>query len=237
MASVEIVTIGTEILLGHLVDTNSVHIARTLADHGVDVYAKHSVGDNADRLAAMLGDVLARADGAVCTGGLGPTVDDLTKDAVARAVGTTLVLHEPSLRAIEERFRQFNRPMADNNRRQAYLPEGCVVFDNPHGTAPGFVALRDDGKFVACMPGVPREMKPMLADQLVPWLVAALRLARSDLHAHAAHGRDRRVGAGPARRRPVSHAGEPEDRDARARLRRRREDHGEGRRAARRPTR
>ncbi|HEY0380727.1 MAG TPA: competence/damage-inducible protein A [Candidatus Elarobacter sp.] len=171
MASVEIVTIGTEILLGHLVDTNSVHIARTLADHGVDVYAKHSVGDNADRLAAMLDDVLARAGGAVCTGGLGPTVDDLTKDAVARAVGKKLVLHEPSLRAIEERFRQFNRPMADNNRRQAYLPEGCVVFDNPHGTAPGFVALRDDGKFVACMPGVPREMKPMLADQLVPWLV------------------------------------------------------------------
>jgi nicotinamide-nucleotide amidase len=171
MASVEIVTIGTEILLGHLVDTNSVHIARMLADHGADVYAKHSVGDNADRLAAMLEDVLARADGAVCTGGLGPTVDDLTKDAVARAVGKTLVLHEPSLRAIEERFRQFNRPMADNNRRQAYLPDGCVVFDNPHGTAPGFVALRDDGKFVACMPGVPREMKPMLADQLVPWLV------------------------------------------------------------------
>jgi len=171
MASVEIVTIGTEILLGHLVDTNSVYIARTLADHGVDVYAKHSVGDNADRLAAMLDDVLARADGAVCTGGLGPTVDDLTKDAVAHAVGKKLALHEPSLRAIEERFRQFNRPMADNNRRQAYLPEGCVVFDNPHGTAPGFVALRDDGKFVACMPGVPREMKPMLADQLVPWLV------------------------------------------------------------------
>jgi len=171
MASVEIVTIGTEILLGHLVDTNSVHIARMLADHGVDVYAKHSVGDNADRLTAMLDDVLARAGGAVCTGGLGPTVDDLTKDAVARAVGKKLVLHEPSLRAIEERFRQFNRPMADNNRRQAYLPEGCVVFDNPHGTAPGFVALRDDGKFIACMPGVPREMKPMLADQLVPWLV------------------------------------------------------------------
>jgi nicotinamide-nucleotide amidase len=171
MASVEIVTIGTEILLGQLVDTNSVHVARVLADHGVDVFAKHSVGDNAERLAAMLADVLARADGAVTTGGLGPTVDDLTKDAVARAVGTKLVLHEPSLRAIEERFRQFGRPMTDNNRRQAYLPEGCVVLDNPHGTAPGFVALRADGKFVACMPGVPREMRPMLEEKLVPWLV------------------------------------------------------------------
>ncbi|MDQ6926317.1 MAG: molybdopterin-binding protein, partial [Candidatus Eremiobacteraeota bacterium] len=111
MTSVEIVTIGTEILLGQLVDTNSVFIARTLADHGVDVYAKHSVVDNANRLATMLDDVLARAGGAVCTGGLGPTVDDLTKDAVARTVGKPLVLHEPSLRAIEERFKAFGRAM------------------------------------------------------------------------------------------------------------------------------
>jgi nicotinamide-nucleotide amidase len=171
MASVEIVTIGTEILLGHLVDTNSAHVARVLADHGVDVYAKHSVGDNADRLAVMLTGALERADGAITTGGLGPTVDDLTKDAVARAVGKKLVLHEPSLRAIEERFRSFGRTMTENNRRQAYLPQGCIVLDNPHGTAPGFVALRDDGRFVACMPGVPREMKPMLEERLVPWLV------------------------------------------------------------------
>ncbi len=171
MASVEIVTIGTEILLGHLIDTNSAHLAHVLADHGVDVYAKHSVGDNADRLAAMLSGVLERADGAITTGGLGPTVDDLTKDAVARAVGKPLVLHEPSLRAIEERFRSFGRTMTENNRRQAYLPEGCTVLENPHGTAPGFVALRDDGRFVACMPGVPREMKPMLEERLVPWLV------------------------------------------------------------------
>jgi nicotinamide-nucleotide amidase len=171
MASVEIVTIGTEILLGHLLDTNSVHVARALADHGVDVYAKHSVGDNAERLAVMLAGALDRADGVITTGGLGPTVDDLTKDAVATAVHDTLVLHEPSLRALEERFRKFNRPMTENNRRQAVLPSRAVVMPNPNGTAPGFIALRPDGKFVACMPGVPREMKPMLADQLIPWLV------------------------------------------------------------------
>lgn len=186
MASVEIVTIGTEILLGHLLDTNSVYVASQLADHGVDVFAKHSVGDNADRLAAMLDDVLARADGAITTGGLGPTVDDLTKDAVGRAVGKPLVLHEPSLRAIEERFTFFGRPMTENNRRQAYLPEGCVVLDNPHGTAPGFVALRDDGKFVACMPGVPREMKPMLDEKLVPWLVERFGL-RSGIYTKTLH--------------------------------------------------
>jgi nicotinamide-nucleotide amidase len=178
VASVEIVTIGTELLLGQLVDTNSVHVARVLADHGVDVFLKHSVGDNAARLEAVLRDVLARADGAVTTGGLGPTVDDLTKDAVAAAVGTTLELHEPSVRAIEARFAALGRtlPITENNRRQAILPKGAVVLENPNGTAPGFIALRDDGKFVACMPGVPREMKPMLAERLVPWLAARYTL-------------------------------------------------------------
>ena len=172
MASVEIVTIGTEILLGQLIDTNSAHVARTLADSGIDVYAKHSVGDNAARLEAMLRGALDRADGVVTTGGLGPTIDDLTKDAVAAAVGTTLTLHEESVRAIEARLASFGRtgPIAHNNRRQAMLPEGCVVMPNAHGTAPGFIARRADGKFVACLPGVPSEMKAMLAGALVPWL-------------------------------------------------------------------
>ena len=177
MASVEIVTIGTEILLGHLIDTNSVYIARALADHGVDVYGKHSVGDNTDRLARMLSDVLDRADGAITTGGLGPTVDDLTKDAVARAAGDTLQLHEPSLRELEARFRTFGRTMTENNKRQAILPSRAYVLPNPHGTAPGFVATRADGKFIACMPGVPREMKPMLDDVLMPWLVERFALS------------------------------------------------------------
>jgi nicotinamide-nucleotide amidase len=186
MASVEIVTIGTEILLGQLLDTNSVHIARALADHGLDVYAKHSVGDNTERLAVMLSDALERADGVVTTGGLGPTVDDLTKDAVATAVGDTLTLHEPSLRALEERFVKFNRPMTENNRRQAILPSRAHVMPNPNGTAPGFIALRPDGKFVACMPGVPREMKPMLADALIPWLVERFTL-RSAIYTKTLH--------------------------------------------------
>jgi nicotinamide-nucleotide amidase len=181
MASVEIITIGTEILLGDLVDTNSAFIARTLADHGVDVFAKHSVGDNAERLHQMLATVLARdgVDGVITTGGLGPTVDDLTKESVAVAVGKPLQLHDDSLRAIETRFRLLrpDRPLSDNNRRQALLPTGSIVMENPHGTAPGFIALRDDGKFVASMPGVPREMKPMLTEKLVPWIVQ-----RFDLH-------------------------------------------------------
>jgi nicotinamide-nucleotide amidase len=173
VASVEIVAVGTEILLGHMVDTNSAHIARTLADSGIDVYQKHAVGDNAARLEAMLRGALDRADGAITTGGLGPTVDDLTKDAVSAVIGARLELDEPSLLAIEERMRSFGRtgPLAENNRRQAILPAGCVVMPNPHGTAPGFIALRADGKFVACMPGVPSEMKPMLEEHLIPWIV------------------------------------------------------------------
>lgn len=181
MASVEIITIGTEILLGHLVDTNAAFIASTLADHGVDVFAKHSVGDNAQRLHQMLVAVLNResVDGVITTGGLGPTVDDLTKEAVSLAVGKPLELHEPSLRAIEARFQLLRpgRQLSENNRRQAMLPAGSIVMENPHGTAPGFIALRDDGKFVASMPGVPREMKPMLTEKLIPWLVE-----RFDLH-------------------------------------------------------
>ncbi len=175
---VEIVTIGTEILLGQLVDTNSAFVARALADHGVDVYLKHSVGDNASRLEAVLRGALDRAGGVITTGGLGPTVDDLTKEAVAAAVGTTLELHEPSVRAIEARFAALGRPgpITENNRRQAILPKGAVVLENPHGTAPGFVARRADGKFVACMPGVPREMKPMLSERLLPWLAAQYAL-------------------------------------------------------------
>ena len=171
-------TIGTEILLGHLVDTNSTEVARALADHGVDVYQMHSVGDNATRLEAVLRGALERADGVITTGGLGPTVDDLTKDAVASVVGTTLELHEPSLRAIEARFAALGRtePIGENNRRQAILPRGCVVLENPNGTAPGFVALRADGKFVACMPGVPRELRPMLRESLLPWLVGRFGL-------------------------------------------------------------
>jgi nicotinamide-nucleotide amidase len=186
MASVEIVTIGTEILLGQLVDTNSVFIARQLADHGVDVFAKHSVGDNTGRLAVMLTNALERADGVVTTGGLGPTVDDLTKDAVAQVVGCELALHEPSLLALEERFKAFGRTMSENNKRQAILPAGAYVLENPHGTAPGFVAIRGDGKFVACMPGVPREMKPMLTERLIPWLVERYAL-RSAIYTKTLH--------------------------------------------------
>ena len=168
--SVEIVTIGTELLLGHTVDSNSAHIGVALAQIGLDLYAKHSVGDNEERLAVTLSAALERSDGVITTGGLGPTVDDLTKEAISRALGTALELHEPSLIALTDRMARSGRTVGENNRRQAILPAHAVVMANAHGTAPGFIAFRNDGKFIAAMPGVPREMRAMLAETLLPWL-------------------------------------------------------------------
>ncbi len=170
MHSVEIVTIGTELLLGAIVDGNSAHIAAALAGIGLDVYAKHSVGDNEERLAATLIAALERSHGVITTGGLGPTVDDITKEAISRALGVELALHEPSLQALTERMARSGRTVSENNRRQAVLPANAFVLKNEHGTAPGFIAFRSDGRFIASMPGVPREMRAMLATTLIPWL-------------------------------------------------------------------
>jgi len=167
---VEILAVGTELLLGQLVDTNSPHIARALAENGIDVYGMHAVGDNRERIAAAMRAALDRADGVVTSGGLGPTIDDLTKEAACDALGVEPELHDASLRAIEHAFARLGRAMQENNRKQAHLPRGARVLPNPHGTAPGFIATREDGKFIASMPGVPREMKPMLQEHMLPWL-------------------------------------------------------------------
>ena len=175
MASAEIVTIGTELLLGQLIDTNTATIARASADVGIDVYRETSVGDNADRIAAAIRESIARADITLCAGGLGPTVDDMTRDAVALATDRPLELHDPSLRYIEGRFAEFGWKMADNNRRQAMVPRGAIVLDNPHGSAPGFIV--DDGAHaVIALPGPPHELAPMLREHAIPWLVSRFGL-------------------------------------------------------------
>lgn len=168
--SVEILAVGTELLLGQLLDTNSAHIAKSLSECGVDVYATHAVGDNRQRIASAMRAALERADGLITSGGLGPTIDDLTKEAVCDALGIDTELNEQAVREMEESFARIGRVMQENNRKQAEVPRGSVVMQNPNGTAPGFIAQRPDGKFIASMPGVPREMKPMLSDQLLPWL-------------------------------------------------------------------
>ncbi len=167
---VELVAVGTELLLGQLTDTNTVYVAAQLAANGIDVLGTHAVGDNRARIAATLRSVLERVDGAITTGGLGPTVDDLTKEAVCDALGLETEVHEPSLRQMQEFFAAMGREMRENNRKQAEIPRGAHVLVNPRGTAPGFIAFGKEGKFIVAMPGVPREMKPMLSEHAIPYL-------------------------------------------------------------------
>ncbi|HVN68465.1 MAG TPA: competence/damage-inducible protein A [Candidatus Binatia bacterium] len=170
MPSVELIAVGTELLLGQLVDTNTPFVAQRLAENGIDVHATHAVGDNRERIAALLRRALSHADGVITTGGLGPTVDDLTKEALCDALDLDVETYEPALAQMEAAFAAMGRAMRPNNRKQADLPRGSRALPNPNGTAPGFIAFASDGKFVACMPGVPREMKPMLVEQVLPFL-------------------------------------------------------------------
>lgn len=168
--NVALLSVGTELLLGQLVDTNSTFVASQLAQNGIDVFATGAVGDNLKRISGAMAAALERADGVITTGGLGPTVDDMTKEAVCELLDVDTELHQPSYDAMERFFAQLGRTMRENNRKQAEVPRGSHVLQNDVGTAPGFVAFRSDGKFIACMPGVPREMRPMLTERLIPFL-------------------------------------------------------------------
>jgi nicotinamide-nucleotide amidase len=165
----EIVAIGTEILLGEITDTNSVHIARVLRDIGLNLYYMSSVGDNEKRIADVIRLALSRADVVITCGGLGPTVDDMTRQAVAAATGRGLTFHQELLDQIAQRFAGFRAHMTENNRRQAYLPDSAIVIENPVGTAPSFI-VEYEGRAVISLPGVPREMKYLLAEAVVPYL-------------------------------------------------------------------
>ncbi|HSB69972.1 MAG TPA: competence/damage-inducible protein A [Candidatus Methylomirabilis sp.] len=163
----EILTIGTELLLGQIVDTNASWISQRLAEAGIDVFYKTTVGDNWSRIEAALRLAMSRADVIIMTGGLGPTEDDLTRDVLAAVLNRPLRLDPAVLRHIEERFARRKMTMTENNRKQAMVPEGAEVLHNPRGTAPGLFLKQPECVFV-CMPGVPAEMKPMLADQVIP---------------------------------------------------------------------
>lgn len=171
--NVEIVTTGTELLLGEIVDTNAAHIARRLREIGVNLYYKTTVGDNRARLAEVLRLGLQRSDAIIVTGGLGPTVDDITREAVADATGRPLELRTDLVERLQALFAGWGRPLTPNNLRQAYLPAGAVVMPNPIGTAVGFIVEHEvAGRTCAilCMPGVPREMERMLDDHVLPYL-------------------------------------------------------------------
>ena len=172
---VAFLAIGDEIVGGLTTDTNSGFIAGELKQVGIEAVGGFSVADDEEAIARALERALDEAELVVCTGGLGPTADDLTTAVVARVAGVGLRLDEPSLRWIEERFRGRGLEMPANNRKQALIPETATVFPNANGTAPGFVVpLRRGGgeRWIACFPGVPRETRPMVRDLLVPWAAA-----------------------------------------------------------------
>ena len=171
----EILCVGTELLLGEVINTNAATISRELATLGVSVYHHSVVGDNPERLRETLIEALDRSDLVVMSGGLGPTYDDLTKETVAEVLGRALVTHEPSLAAIKGFFASRAGglcAMTPNNLKQALIPEGATVFDNPNGTAPGLAVEREDGKTVILLPGPPRELTPMMRDSVIPYLEA-----------------------------------------------------------------
>jgi len=170
MPQCEIIAVGTELLLGQLTDTNTPQIARALAANGIDVFGTHTVGDNRERIARAITGALSRADGVIMCGGLGPTIDDVTKEAVCDALGVDVELNEEALQQIERVFASSGREMRANNRKQALLPSGATIMPNVNGTAPGFIAFAADQKFVAAIPGVPHEMAAMLEAQLIPWM-------------------------------------------------------------------
>ena len=171
---VELITIGDELLLGFTIDTNAAHIARTLAANGVEIVRRTTVGDEAPKIAAAVRDALDRTGAVITTGGLGPTSDDLTKPAIAEIFGRQMKLDEAIATKLEERWRaRFpNSRFPSTNRTQAEIPEGARILTNHHGTAPGIWLEDERGRWVAMMPGVPREMRGMLAEELLPAIKA-----------------------------------------------------------------
>lgn len=168
---IEIVTIGDELLLGFTIDTNAAHIARELASLGVRIVRRATCGDDADAIAAAVREALDRTGAVITTGGLGPTADDMTKPAIASIFGKGMVMDADILAGLEERWlRRFGHALPVSNRQQALVPEGCTILPNRHGSAPGIWLEDGRGRWVAMFPGVPRELRGMLADTLIPRL-------------------------------------------------------------------
>ena len=171
----EIITIGTELLLGEIVDTNTRYIARALREIGLDLYRTSTVGDNIDRIAEEVQASMQRADAVITTGGLGPTIDDPTREGIAKACGVETIFVPELWQQIEERFAGFGSVPTENNRRQAYIPAGAIPIENPVGTAPGFIVETDQSVAIS-LPGVPAEMQHLLVTDVIPYLKQHLGL-------------------------------------------------------------
>ena len=174
----EIVAIGSELLLGQIVDTNSAWMAQRLAKQGVNLFYKTVVGDNPGRMLEIISQAMERSDLVIISGGLGPTQDDLTREIVAQAAGKELVLIPELLAQIEDRFRRRGFIMTENNNRQAYIPSGSIPMENPNGTAPSFI-VEDPRAVVICLPGVPFELKWLFDNEVIPYLRRKFNLSEA----------------------------------------------------------
>lgn len=165
----EILMIGTELLIGQINDTNAQYLGQTLAENGINLYQKTTVGDNRDRIIAALDGALNRADVVICSGGLGPTEDDITRECVGAVLNRPMEYREELFEEVLSRFAHLRHLVTENNKKQAILPVGAVALSNPRGTAPG--VLVDDARgVVICLPGVPHELKGMMEEEVLPFL-------------------------------------------------------------------
>jgi competence/damage-inducible protein CinA-like protein len=169
MTSAEIITIGTEILLGEIVDTNTRYLARNLRGLGVDLYRTITIGDNEERIADAIRESMQRADIVITTGGLGPTIDDPTREAVAKAAGVQTEFREDLWQQVVATIARYGRTPSENQKRQAYVPQGALGIPNPVGTAPCFI-VETERNAVISLPGVPNEMEHVLHESIIPYL-------------------------------------------------------------------
>lgn len=165
----EIIAIGSEILLGDIVNTNAQYLSRELATLGIDVYHQQVVGDNEERLLKAYDEAYKRSELVITTGGLGPTQDDITKESAAKYFNKKLKLDENTLKGIEKYFNKQGRELKGNNIKQAYFPEGAIIMPNSCGTASG-VIIEEGNKKMIILPGPPKEMESMFNEQVLPYL-------------------------------------------------------------------
>lgn len=170
MPKAELIAIGTELLLGEIQDTNTRSIARMLREINIDLFRSTIIGDNSARISALFLEALTRSDIVIATGGLGPTVDDYTREAAARAFNVDLIFQPHLWQKIKERYSTRGITPSDNNQRQAFIPASAIVVQNPVGTAPGFILQRGE-KTLVCLPGVPREMETLMEETVMPFLI------------------------------------------------------------------
>ncbi len=164
----EIITVGTELLIGDVIDTNSEYISKRLAELGINCYFHSTVGDNELRLTTLFKQAMERSDVVLLSGGLGPTYDDMTKEIVAKVMGLEMEFHEESYQRIVDIFKQSKRLLTENNRKQAYIPKGAQVLTNYNGTAPG-ILIEKNSQIVVLLPGPPHELKDMFERWVVPF--------------------------------------------------------------------